>query len=385
MSALTGLECPECGQTFDAGQVQTVCHACDSPILARYDLKRLKGELDRQTVGRRPRGLWRWEELLPLREPAYRISLGEGDTPLLRTRRLADDLGVGDLLVKDEGANPTGTFKARGMAVALSRAAELGLREFVVPTAGNAGAALAAYAARAGVRAHVYLPDDAPAVNLAEMRAAGADVHRVAGLIDAAGREAAAEAGAKGWFDVSTFKEPYRVEGKKTLGFELAEALDWELPDVIVYPTGGGTGLVGMDKAFDELEALGWIDARRPRFVCVQAIGCAPVVRALERGTDRVERWEGASTRAQGLRVPRPYADRLILRAVRRSRGTGVSVGEDDMGQAQQDLARKEGILAGPEGSAALAGLRQLTRDGWIRPDERVIVFNTGSGLKDLV
>lgn len=385
MSALTGLECPECGQTFDAGQVQTVCHTCDSPILARYDLSRLKGELDRHEVAGRARGLWRWAELLPLTDPAYRIELGEGDTPLLPTHRLAEELGLGALFVKDEGVNPTGTFKARGMAVALSRAAELGLREFVVPTAGNAGSALAAYAARAGLRAHVYLPDDAPAVNLAEIRAAGADVHTVAGLIDAAGREAAAEARTRGWFDVSTFKEPYRVEGKKTLGFELAEALGWELPDVIVYPIGGGTGLVGMEKAFDELEALGWLDARRPRFVCVQANGCAPVVRALERGSDRVERWDHAATRAQGLRVPRPYADRLILRAVRRSRGTGVSVGEDDIRRAQQDFARREGILAGPEGAAALAGLRHLARAGWIKPDERVVVFNTGSGLKDLV
>lgn len=385
MSALTGLECPECGRKFDAGQVQTVCHACDSPILARYDLIRLKGELNRDEVAGRARGLWRWAELLPLMDPAYRIGLGEGDTPLLRTRRLAEELGLSDLLVKDEGLNPTGTFKARGMAVALSRAAELGLREFVVPTAGNAGSALAAYAARAGLKAHVYLPDDALAVNVAEIRAAGADVHQVAGLIDAAGREAAADATARGWFDVSTFKEPYRVEGKKTLGFELAEALGWELPDVIVYPIGGGTGLVGMAKAFDELEALGWLDARRPRFVCVQANGCAPVVRALERGTERIERWDDAATRAQGLRVPRPYADRLILRAVRLSGGTGVSVGEDEIYAAQQDFARREGILAGPEGAAALAGLRHLARDGWVRREERVVVFNTGSGLKDLV
>jgi len=384
MSALAGLACSECGSVFDADRVQTVCQACDSPLLARYDLERVGDTLDRDELSRRLSGLWRWAELLPVRDPAWRLTLGEGDTPLHHVRRLGDRLGLRRLFVKDEGLNPTGTFKARGLAVAVGRASELGVREFVIPTAGNAGGALAAYAARAGLKAHVFMPGDAPRSSRVEVAAAGADLVLVDGLIDLAGRQAAATARSEVWFDISTFREPYRVEGKKTMGLEMAEAFGWELPEVVVYPTGGGTGLVGIWKAFEELRALGWVGARRPRLVCVQSSGCAPVARALERNADRVEPWPDARTAAQGLRVPRPYADRLILRAVRESGGTGLVVTDDEMRRAQVELAQAEGILACLEGAATLAGLHKLLETGWIDVDERIVLLNTGSGLKHL-
>ncbi|HEY69526.1 MAG TPA: threonine synthase [Anaerolineae bacterium] len=384
MSALLGLICPQCRNRFEASQLQRDCSNCASPLLARYDTAMLANRLDRKALANRPAGLWRWAELLPVGNPAFRFSLGEGDTPLLTLPRLAEEMGMGTVLLKDEGVNPTGTFKARGLATAVSRAAELGIREFVIPTAGNAGAALAAYAARAGLKAHVFMPEDAPQVNQAEVRAAGADLHLVPGLIDQAGKQAAEQAHSKDWFDVSTFKEPYRVEGKKTMGFELVEALGWELPEVIIYPTGGGTGLVGMWKAFTELRELGWINQTRPRFVSVQPVGCAPVVRAMELGTERIAPWEHATTRAHGLRVPKPYADRLILQVLRESGGTAVAVEEQEIQSAQEDLAQREGILTCLEGAATLAGLRKLVRSGWVTGEERVVLFNTGSGLKYL-
>lgn len=384
MSALAGLACPECGTAYDAEQLQAVCPACDSPLLARYDLKALRSTLDRDALCRRPRGLWRWAELLPVRDPAWRVTLGEGDTGLLPVRRLGERYGLRRLFLKDEGTNPTGTFKARGMAVAVGRAAEHGARALGVASAGNAGGALAAYAARAGLEAHVYMPIDAPASNQAEVKAAGGELHLVKGLLDEAGRQASEASAREGWLGISTFKEPYRLEGKKTMGLEIAEALEWALPDVIFYPTGGGTGLVGLWKAFEEMEALGWIGPGRPRMVCVQAEGCAPVVRALESGAARVEHWENAATGAPGLRVPKPYADRLILRAVRESRGGGVAVGEGEIREAQDELASTEGILACPEGAATLAGLRRWMTHGKIRADERVVLLNTGSGLKYL-
>lgn len=384
MSALTGLECPECGSHFEADRLQTTCQGCDSPLLARYDLTRLASSLRADDIARRPAGLWRWAELLPVRDPTRRVTLGEGDTPLLHAPRLAECLGLRHLTIKDEGLNPTGTFKARGLAVSVGRAVELGVREFVMPTAGNAGGALAAYASRMGVKAHIFMPADTPQVHRAEVQAAGGDLRLVRGLIDEAGRQAGEEAQRRGWFDLSTFREPYRLEGKKTMGFEIAEQMGWDLPQVIVYPTGGGTGLVGMWKAFEELESLGWVGKRRPRLVCVQAEGCAPLVRALQSGAERIEAWRGASTAAHGLRVPRPYADRLILRAVRDSGGAGVTVSDEEMVQAQEDLAQMEGILPCLEGAATLAGLRRLQRAGWLDADERIVLLNTGSGLKGL-
>jgi threonine synthase len=384
MSALVDLACPECDRIFDADQVQTVCEGCDSPLWARYDLAHLAGKLDREQISNRPKGVWRWHELLPVRDPVFRITLGEGDTSLISAPRIAEELGLGSLFVKDEGSNPTGTFKARGMAVALSRAGELGLREFVIPTAGNAGGAMATYASHAGFEAHVFMPADAPTVNQTEVRMSGADLRLVDGLIDMAGRRAKDEARANGWFNMTTFKEPYRVEGKKTMGFELAEAFGWHLPEVIVYPTGGGTGLVGMWKAFEELETLGWIDGPRPRLVSVQAAGCAPIVRALENEADRVEPWENPTTIAHGIRTPGAYADRLILRAVRQSGGVGVTVTDEEIRGARDDLAKREGILACLEGAATLAGLRRLVETGWVERNDRVVIFNTGTGLKDL-
>jgi threonine synthase len=384
VSALVGLECPECGGTFDAERLQTVCEACDSPLLARYDLTRLSKTLTRDQLTLRPAGLWRWQELLPVRNPVFRLSLGEGDTPLLPTNRIANDLGLKQVLVKDEGVNPSGSFKARGLSVAVARECELGAEEFDIPTAGNAGGALAMYAARHRRKANVFMPADAPRPNQLEVNAAGADLQLVDGMIDEAGRRAAEAVAASAGFNMSTFREPYRVEGKKTMGLELAEAFDWDLPEVIVYPTGGGTGLVGMWKAFDELEELGWIDGRRPRLIAVQAEGCAPVVQAFETGAERMQAWEGAATRAAGLRVPKPYADRLILRALRETNGTAVRVSEQAIEAAERDLARLEGILACPEGAATLAGLRELVSRGEVSPEDRVVLFNTGSGLKYL-
>ena len=382
MSTLTHLECPECGRTFDADRPQAVCPHCQSPLLARYDLTAATRTLTSQTLAERSRGLWRWHEILPVRDPAYRFTLGEGDTPLLPVPRLAERLGTSHLWVKDESQNPTGTFKARGLVMAVSRAVELGLKAFVIPTAGNAGGALAAYAARAQVEAHVFMPADAPDVNKAEVEAVGARLVLVDGLISDAARQAEEEAKKHGWWNVSTFREPYRLEGKKVMGLEVAEAFGWELPDVIVYPTGGGTGLVGMWKAFDELEALGWIDSRRPRLVSVQAEGCAPIVRAFQQENARAKTWENAHTIAAGLRVPSVFADRLILRALRATRGTAVAVSDEAILQAQRLLATTEGIFAAPEGAATLAGLQKLLAEEWVRPEERVVLFNTGSGLK---
>ncbi len=384
MSGLISLECPECEQAHEAEDLQTICLACDSPLLARYDLARLAERLDRSEIAERPAGLWRWAELLPVRDPGFRYSLGEGDTPLLLAERLAAKLNLKSVYIKDEGANPTGTFKARGMSLAVSRAAELGARQFVVPTAGNAGGALAAYAARAGLSAHVIMPVDAPLVNQAEVRAAGADLQLVDGLIDLAGQLAAQEARRHGWFNVSTLKEPYRLEGKKTMGLEIGEAFHWELPDVIIYPTGGGTGLLGMWKAFEELAELGWINGRRPRMVSVQSAGCAPIVRAWEVGHERAEKWPDAQTYASGLRVPKPYADRLILRCLRESRGTAVAVSDDEIRRAESEMSHLEGVLACPEGAATLAGLSRLVDLGWVGPEESVVLFNTGTGLKYL-
>jgi threonine synthase len=350
--------------------------------LARYDLEAARTALTPASLAGRPRGLWRWHELLPVLDPIYQVSLGEGDSPLLSAPRLGAAVGLPGLYIKDESNQPTGSFKARGLCVAVAKALELGLREFVIPTAGNAGGALAAYAARAGAAAHVFMPADAPEVNKAEVRAAGADLRLVDGLISDAGRLAAAEARRHGWFDVSTLKEPYRLEGKKTMGLELAEQFGWDLPEVILYPTGGGTGLIGMWKAFAELEALGWIDSRRPRMVSVQAAGCAPVVRAFETGATRMEAWPNAATHAAGLRVPLPFADRLILEALRSSGGTAVAVSEDAIRAAQRQLAEQEGLFVAPEGAATLAAAQHLLGSGWLSPEARVVLYNTGTGLK---
>jgi threonine synthase len=329
--------------------------------------------------------MWRWQELLPVRHAEFITSLGEGDTPMLSLSRLGAELGFSRLCLKDESRNPTGTFKARGLSAAVSKARELGLAKFIIPTAGNAGGALAAYAARSGAQTCIIMPNDTPSANLAECRIAGAEVILIDGLISDAARAAAQKARVENWFDLSTFKEPYRVEGKKIMGYELAESCGWQLPDVIVYPTGGGTGLVGMWKAFAEMEELGWLESKsRPRLVSVQAEGCAPVVEAFQNGAAACQPWLDAHTIASGLRVPRSFADRLILRYLRQSQGTAIAVSDQEILAAQRHLAEIEGILAAPEGAATLAALHHLIKTGWLKPHERIVLFNTGSGLKYL-
>jgi len=329
--------------------------------------------------------MWRWHELLPVREPQNMVTLGEGDTGLLPLPRIGSTLGLSNLFVKDESTNPTGSFKARGLSAAVSKAKELGINKVIIPTAGNAGGAMAAYAARAGMRSLIYMPRDTPSANMIESRIVGAEVILVDGLISDAAKLAGEKARAEGWFDLSTFKEPYRMEGKKIMGYELAEAFNWTLPDVIIYPTGGGTGLVGMWKAFNELEELGWLEkTKRPRMVSVQAEGCAPVIKAFNSGAPTCEFWTGAQTMASGLRVPKSFADRLILANIRESEGTAVAVSDASIITAQKELAVQEGIFAAPEGAATLAALKELISQKWIQPDERVVLFNTGTGLKYL-
>jgi threonine synthase len=350
-----------------------------------YDLEGARRRVDREAIARRPKGMWRWHELLPVEDAGSVISLGEGDTALLRLSNLGRELGLAHLFVKDESSNPSGSFKARGLAAAVSKAKELGVQKVIIPTAGNAGGAMAAYAARAGMQAAVYMPSDTPRANIEECRIAGAEVVFVKGVISDAAKLASERGRAEGWFDVSTFKEPYRAEGKKIMGYELAEQLGWVLPDVIIYPTGGGTGLVGMWKAFQEMDRLGWLEsAKRPRMVAVQADGCAPVVKAFEENAAVCEFWTNAHTIASGLRVPKSFADALILRDLRESGGTAVAVSDEAILAAQKQLGRLEGIFAAPEGAATLAALNELVKRKWLDPSEQVVLFNTGSGLKYL-
>ena len=381
-SALTHLECPECKQSLNADTLQTFCSDCYSPLLARYNLRAARATLTPEALKSRPKGIWRWSEILPVRNLANRISLGEGDTPLLKAKNLGRNLKLDELYIKDESQNPTGSFKARGLAVAISRALELGIHRFVIPTAGNAGGALGAYAARARAEAHIFMPQDAPAPNQIEVKTAGAALVLVQGLLSDAAQQAEEASKIHGWFDVSTFKEPYRCEGKKTMGLELAEGFNWELPDVIIYPTGGGTGLVGMWKAFDELEQMGLIGSGRPRMVSVQSAGCAPIVEAYTKKANRAKFWQGAHTIAHGLRVPGVFADRLILRILYESKGTALAVSDASILDCQKEMAASEGIFPSPEGAACLSALHRLQAEGWIKEHERIVLFNTGSGLK---
>ena len=376
---LTHLECTRCGGQYPSERLQGLSQCCHKPLYPRYDLKSLDFRVE-MLVGREPT-LWRYAEVLPVRDRAYRIDLGEGFTPLIRTPRLAAELGVEELWVKDEGQNPTGSFKARGLAMAVARAVELGSREIALPSAGNAGSAAAAYAAAAGIAAHIVVPDDTPRVIVEEMRALGADVRLIRGLITDAAAVVAEGVKQHGWFDLSTLKEPYRVEGKKTMGYELFEQMG-RLPDVIVYPTGGGTGLVGMWKAFAEMEELGWIGPERPRMISVQAIGCAPIVRAWERNEDAAEPWVNAHTYASGLRVPRAVGDFLILAGIRESSGAAIAVSDEQMEEAVRLVGRTTGIFAAPEGGATAAAVPLLIERGLLDPTEEIVLFNTGSGLK---
>jgi threonine synthase len=377
-SFLAHLWCTRCGSQFDRDRRLSLCEKCGGPLFARYHPR----PLDRSSGAARPRTIWRWHEMMPVEDPSDVVTLGEGGTPLLRADRLGGSSGFTDLWIKDEGGNPTGSFKARGLSAAVSRAKELGHTKIAIPTAGNAGGAAAAYAAKAGIECHVFMPRDTPALFRLECERYGASVTLVDGLIDACARLVAEEAAREGWHDVSTLKEPYRVEGKKTMGYELAEDLGWELPDAIVYPTGGGTGLIGMWKAFEEMEELGWIGSKRPRMISVQAAGCAPIPKAFAEGKDSSEKWENASTYASGLRVPKAFADFLILRDIRASGGDAVAVSDDEMRKAEREIGAAEGLFVAPEGAATWAAAKSLAAAGRLDRRSRIVLFNTGTGFK---
>jgi threonine synthase len=381
-STLTHLECTSCGQRHDADVLNTVCASCGKVLYARYDLDRARETLTRESLAGRRWDMWRYQEVMPVRDPENIVALGEGMTPLLTAPRAGAQVGCANLLVKDEGKNPTGSFKARGLGCAVSRAKELGAGAIALPSAGNAGSAAAAYGTAAGMEVHVFMPRDVPETNRVETLAYGANVTLVDGLINDAGARVRELAPQRGWFDVSTLKEPYRQEGKKTMGYELAEQLGWTLPDVIVYPTGGGTGIVGMWKAFAEMEAIDLIGAKRPKMVTVQAEGCAPIVRAFEQGDRHAELWKEAHTAAAGMRVPVAIGDYLILDAIRESGGTAIAISEEEMCEAQIDLGRLEGIYAAPEGGATYASLKKLRAAGVVAEDDVVVLFQTGMGIK---
>jgi threonine synthase len=382
MSLFTHLECGLCGKKFNPGKIWNLCPDCHKPLLARYDMDTVARQMTKETLLEREPNLWRYREMLPVNNPDNVLCLGEGFTPLFRARRLTENLGLKNLYIKDEGINPTGSFKVRGLSVAISKARELGIRSLSIPSAGNAAGAMCAYAAIAGMSAHVFMPKDVPPPFIAECRGLGGEVTLVDGLITDCGKIAAEELHRHGRFDVSTLKEPYRLEGKKTMGYEVAEQMDWTLPDVIIYPTGGGTGLVGMWKAFAEMKALGWIHGKLPRMVAVQAEGCAPMVRAFEKGTEFAEPWEDAHTVADGLRVPGAVGDFLILRALRESNGTAVAVSDDEIMEATFEIGKKQGIFSSPEGGATWIACQKLLDRGWINADECVVLFITGSGHK---
>jgi threonine synthase len=378
---VTHLECSLTGEHYPADTVQTLSKA-GRPLLVRYDLDGVRRALPREELAARPQTLWRYRELLPVRRPEDVVSLGEVVTPLVSLPRIAARLGDGEILVKDEGRLPTGSFKARGLALAVSMAKELGITTMAMPTNGNAGAAMAAYCSRAGIKAYVFCPEDTPAVNVREIAMQGAAVFLVDGLIDDCGKLVSEGEGAVGWLNCSTLREPYRIEGKKTMGVELAEQLGWELPDVIFYPTGGGTGIIGMWKAFAELEAIGWIGPKRPRMVVVQAAGCAPMVKAWQEGAEHAPRWQDAHTFAAGIRVPQAVGDFLILRAVRESGGFAAAVDDTEIAEAWREVAAEEGFLLCPEGAATYAAYKRAVADGQVKPGERAVLFNCATGLK---
>jgi threonine synthase len=380
-SLLDHLECTACSRRFNADELHTVCPECGKVLFARYDLSAAQGLSPRDLHGR-TWTMWRYRELMPVRDEANIVTLGEGMTPLLHASRLGRACGFDHLFIKEEGLNPTGTFKARGMSAALSRAKELGVSTVAAPSAGNAAGAMAAYGAAAGIGTSVFMPVDAPEINRLESSVCGARVYLVKGLINDAAAIVRRAAPKHGWFDVSTLKEPYRVEGKKTMGLEIAEQCNWQLPDAIIYPTGGGTGLIGMWKAFDEMTQLGWIGSARPKMISVQAAGCAPIVRAFIDGSTVSEPWANAQTIAAGLRVPHAFADYLILRAIRKSAGTALAVTDAEILDAMRELAHVEGLFVCPEGAATLAAFKRLAANGFLQPNERVVLFNTGSGLK---
>jgi threonine synthase len=381
MNFFSHLECGYCHTTFSKSKIWNLCPGCGKPLLARYNMEYAKKSLKKESLVDREKTLWRYFEMLPV-SSEYKLSLGEGFTPLLKAEKLGNEVGIENLFIKDEGLNPTTSFKARGLCLAISKAYEFGIKEVSIPSAGNAAGAMSAYAALAGMKAFVFMPKDVPEPFIAECKALGAEVTLVDGLITDCGKLAAEGVKKFGRFDVSTLKEPYRIEGKKTMGYEIAEQMNWTLPDVIIYPTGGGTGLVGMWKAFDEMEKLGWINSKRPRMVSVQSTGCAPMVKAFNEGKEFAEMWTGAKTVADGLRVPAAIGDFLILRAIRESNGTAIAVTDGELIESTFQIGKTTGIFAAPEGGATLAALKKLKSIGWIKDDESVVLFNTGSGHK---
>jgi threonine synthase len=381
MSNITHLECALCGRQYEPGRVYNLC-VCGAPLLVRYDLRRAAETMVRERMSSRPPSLWRYREVLPVTNDASILCLGEGFTPLIHAQQLGSRLGLPNLYLKDEGLNPTGSFKARGLAVAVSMANELGLRKLAIPSAGNAGGALAAYAAHGGLEAAVFMPAETPVMNRRECALLGARVMLVSGSIKDCGRAMREQLKDGDWFDVSTLREPYRLEGKKTMAYEVVEQLEGRVPQAMIYPTGGGTGLIGMWKAFDELEELGWIGSARPRMFSVQAQGCAPIVRAFAQGRDRAAEWEAPQTLASGLRVPSAIGDSMMLRAIRESRGSALAVPDSEMLRAMRELAESEGILTSPEGGATLAALKKLLADGFLAGHESIVLFLTASAYK---
>ncbi len=381
----TNLTCSRCNEKHDKNIVQTICTHCGSHLLAEYDLAKASEKLDRDELALASARQWKWAPLSPVEEAENIVTLGEGETPLLPLLKLGKQIGLPKLIGKDEGINPTGTFKARGLSAAVSKANEFGLRSLIIPTAGNAGAALAAYASRAGMSATVVMPADTPAINIEETKAYGADVILVDGLISDAGEKVGEMMKDGNFFNVATFKEPYRVEGKKIMGYELAQQMSWKLPDVVIYPTGGGTGLIGMWMAFQQMLALGWLESEKmPRMVSVQADGCAPVVKAFDEGLPDTTMWKDAQTIASGLRVPNSFAGHQILSILRESKGTAIAVSDDELRSAQAELSQSEGIFAAPEAAATLAAAKALSTNGWLREEKSVVLFITGAGMKYL-
>ena len=382
MGFLIDLICTKTGKAYSKDQLWNLSPEADAPLFARYDLDAVAKAMPREKLTGRVPTMWRYAEVLPVEDEQFQVSLGEGFTPLLQTTSLGRKIGVPKLYIKDEGLNPTGSFKARGMSVAISRAKELGASAIAIPSAGNAGGATAAYAARASLPAHIFMPKDVPQANYIECKVLGAHVELIDGLISDCGKIVASRKEAEGWFDISTLKEPYRVEGKKTMGYELAEQFDWELPEVVIYPTGGGTGLIGMWKAFDEMEQMGWIGSERPRMISVQAAGCAPIVRAYRAGDAHAEPWIDAETVAAGLRVPAAVGDFLMLKAIRDSGGYALSVTDEELMASVSKMAAAVGSFPAPEGAATLAALEKLIEQNLISERDRVVLFNTGTGLK---
>ena len=383
-SYLTNLECTYCDATYSADEANRLCAECGKVLYPRYDLEAASAALDRNALKDRPANMWRYFEVMPIRDTSNVVTLGEGFTPIFKAERFGPEMGCSNLHIKDEGVNPTASFKARGLSAAVSKAKELGITRITMPSAGNAAGAMTAYAAKAGIASYVFMPQDAPEANQKEVVITGGELTLIDGLISDAGVLSRARAAEEGLFDISTLQEPYRVEGKKTMGYEIAEQSGWTLPDAIIYPTGGGTGIVGMWKAFAEMEAMGWIGSDRPKMFAVQAEGCAPMVRAFEQGTEFAEPWQDAQTIAPGIRVPGGIGDYLILNAIRESGGGALTVSDDEIRDYMGRVARSEGMFICPEGAATAAALEKLLSDGLLDPDENILLLNTGSGLKNL-